>query len=92
MAERSGHAKGKPPRIDRPVQERLGRELRAAYDTTEPKPAFLGDPALPPDFDEPVRRLHQSHKAHQTGVAAVERALSDLTGPEAPDEDALKKP
>jgi hypothetical protein len=73
--------------LDEPVRERLGRELRAAY-SVDDKPAFLGDPALPPAFDEPVRRLHQSRKAHETGVAAVERALSELTEPEGSDDEA----
>ncbi len=76
----SGQDKPRRGTIDRPVQERLGRELRAAYDGVGPKPAFLGDTGLPPDFAEPVRRLHRARKAHETGVAAVERALQDIEG------------
>lgn len=81
MADTSEHKGEATGGIEAPIQEHLGRELRAAYGTVEAKPAFLGDPALPPEFDDPVRRLHQSHKAHDTGVAAVERALSDLIEP-----------
>lgn len=74
------------PSLDKPVQERLGRELRVAYDATEPKPAYLGDPALPPEFDEAVHRLHRAQKAHEAGTAAVERALADIDAIEpAPD-------
>ncbi len=82
MANGSDERETKPGGLEAPVKEHLGRELRAAYGTVEPKPGFLGDPALPPEFDDPVRRLHQSHKAHETGVAAVEQALSDLIDPE----------
>ncbi|KAA2244207.1 hypothetical protein [Salinarimonas soli] len=78
MADKSAETSSKRGTIEKPVQERLGRELRVAYGTIEAKPAFLGDPALPPQFDEPVRRLHRAQKAHATGVAAVERALSGL--------------
>lgn len=34
--------------LPRPVQEHLARQLRATYVETLEKPAYLGDPALPP--------------------------------------------
>jgi hypothetical protein len=85
MAEKGTGTTRKRGNIDKPVQERLGRELRVTYGAIEAKPAFLGDPALPPQFDETVRRLHRSTKAHETGVAAVEKALAGLGTPEEPE-------
>ena len=87
MDEKSTETTQRRGNIDKPVQERLGRELRVTYGAIEAKPAFLGDPALPPQFDEPVRRFQRAQKAHETGVAAVERALADLGGPEKPGDD-----
>ncbi|HYF56563.1 MAG TPA: hypothetical protein VEA41_20080 [Salinarimonas sp.] len=86
MADGSGRTKRTYAVLDAAARERLGRELRTALDADEAKPAFLGDPALPPDFDEPVRRLHRARKAHETGVAAVERALSGIAPPQPDDE------
>ena len=66
--------------LPRPVQEHLARQLRAEYHIGEDKPAFLGDPALPPLFDGPLHRLAEKEreKIHERGVEAVEEALSDL--------------
>ena len=77
-----------PPRDDpdhdaalpRPVQEHLARQLRAEYHRTEDKPAFLGDPAVPAVFDEPLRRLEETEREriHERAVEAVEAALADV--------------
>ncbi len=63
------------PALPRPIQEELARQLRGTYQTVSEKPAYLGDPALPPQFEEPVRKLARSIKAHDEGVEAVRRAL-----------------
>jgi hypothetical protein len=69
--------------LPRPVQEHLARQLRAEYHRTEDKPAFLGDPAVPPVFDEPLRRLEEKHRerVHDRAVEAVEAALADVPVP-----------
>ena len=66
--------------LPRPVQEHLARQLRAEYHRTQDKPAFLGDPAVPVAFDEPLRRLEETEREriHERGVEAVEAALGDL--------------
>lgn len=68
--------------LPRPVQEHLGRQLRAAYRAAEPPPAYLGDPALPSTFDDVVRRLASREgapeRAGARGLSAVRVALQDL--------------
>jgi hypothetical protein len=67
--------------LPQPVREHLGRELRAAYIQKQEKPAYLGDPALPLAFDEPLNRLASKERvarrrrAREEGIAAVETAL-----------------
>lgn len=68
--------------LPRPVQEHLGQQLRAAYREDEPKPAYLGDPALPATFDDVVHRLAlrdaMRARARDDGFGAVRKALQDL--------------
>jgi hypothetical protein len=66
------------PILPRPIQEHLGQKLRAAYYEAGDKPAFLGDPALPPELDPHVRELKQRDLIHNKGVQAVEQALGDI--------------
>lgn len=68
--------------LPRPVQEHLARQLRAEYHRTEDKPAFLGDPAVPPLFDEHLHRLEEKEreKIGERGLEAVEAALLDPSG------------
>jgi hypothetical protein len=67
--------------LSRSVQEHLARQLRAAYHERQDKPAFLGDTALPREFDDHLYRLWSSERAHrrrrasQCGLAAVQAAL-----------------
>jgi hypothetical protein len=67
--------------LSRPVQEHLARQLRAAYYERQDRPAFLGDPALPVEFDEHLYRLwssetaHRRRRANECGIAAVRAAL-----------------
>lgn len=68
--------------LPRPVQEHLGRQLRAAYRETEAPPAYLGDPALPSAFDDSIHRLAicegARERARMRGLGAVRAALQDL--------------
>jgi len=71
--------------LSRPVQEHLGRELRTTYNAEgQDKPAYLGDPVLPLEFEVLLERLDVSerqkirHIAHSQGIKAVERALREL--------------
>jgi hypothetical protein len=68
--------------LPRPVQEHLARQLRAEYHRTEDKPAFLGDPVVPPAFDEHLQRLEAKEREiiGERGLEAVEAALIDPTG------------
>ncbi|HZB37582.1 MAG TPA: hypothetical protein VE443_06235 [Beijerinckiaceae bacterium] len=77
-----------------PVQEHLGQQLRATYQQITEKPAFLGDPALPPRFEHHIQQIENRERAeirvraHDLGVEAVEAALQDIaagaTGPDEP--------
>jgi hypothetical protein len=61
--------------LDRTVQDFLGQKLRAAYAEAEGKPAYLGDPALPPQFEEKVLAVEKSAEVHEKGIEAVRDAL-----------------
>jgi hypothetical protein len=61
--------------LPRLVQEHLARQLRAAYLEIQDKPAYLGDPALPAEFDRHLLRLSRRQRAAENGLAAVARAL-----------------
>ena len=76
-----------------PVQEHLAQQLRATYQVMAAKPAYLGDPALPPEFERHIERLENREraeireKAHNLGVEAVEAALEEVaSGAIAPEE------
>jgi hypothetical protein len=62
------------------VQEHLGRQLRATYVEAQDRPVYLGDPALPPQFDEHLYRLaareSPRERARLQGLAAVAAALA----------------
>jgi hypothetical protein len=74
-ADTAGEAK-----LDKDVQEHLGQHLRAAYYEASERPAYLGDPAVPAEFDPHVRKLEQRDRIHNRGVEAVEEALGPLIG------------
>jgi hypothetical protein len=61
--------------LDKTVQDHLGQKLRAAYAETEGTPAYLGDPALPPEFEDKVLAIEKSAEVHEKGVEAVKEAL-----------------
>jgi hypothetical protein len=69
-----------PGALDRSVQDFLGRKLRAAYNEVAEKPAYLGDPALPPEFEHQLVRIEATIRTHEGGVNAVREAL-DVTDP-----------
>jgi hypothetical protein len=57
------------------IREHLGRRLRASLTVEADKPAYLGDPAVPPQFERFVRQLESGERSHREGVRAVSRAL-----------------
>lgn len=57
------------------VQEHLGRRLRSTYTVEAAKPAFLGDTALPPQFERYVRQLENAERSSREGLKAVGDAL-----------------
>ena len=61
-----------------PVREHLGQQLRTTYHALADKPAFLGDPAVPLEFEQHLQRLEIRERVHEQGVKAVEAALGDL--------------
>jgi hypothetical protein len=63
--------------LDRSVQDHLGQKLRAAYNELAGKPKYLGDPALPPEFDQQLLRMEMTLRTHQEGVEAVKEALAE---------------
>ena len=64
-----------PPALDRTVQEHLGQKLRAAYAEVADKPAYLGDPALPPEFEHQLLQVERSEEVHEKAVEAVREVL-----------------
>lgn len=63
--------------LDKSVQDHLGQKLRAAYNELADKPKYLGDPALPPEFDQQLLRMEMTIRTHEEGVEAVKDALAD---------------
>jgi hypothetical protein len=61
--------------LPKPIQEHLGRQLRSTYNAEADRPAFLGDPAIPPQFERLIRRIAIGEKVHEFGVEAVRQAL-----------------
>ena len=79
-------AQSNVPPLPRSVQEHLGQRLRADYYLSGDKPKYLGDTALPVEFDPYLYRLEQKERAsrimriREHGTTAVATALSDLIG------------
>jgi hypothetical protein len=63
------------PGLDKPTQDFLGQKLRAAYNEVAEKPAFLGDPTLPPEIEDQLLELETRIRAHEKGTEAVREAL-----------------
>jgi hypothetical protein len=72
--------------LARPLQEHLAQKLRSAYHELADKPAFLGDPAVPAEFEyhlqrlEAVEKVRHEEKVHNRAVEAVKTALEDIAG------------
>ncbi|NBJ10882.1 hypothetical protein GR304_08150 [Microvirga sp. SYSU G3D207] len=72
------------PSLPIPVQEHLGRMLRADYFERSDKPQYVGDPALPLEFIPHLDRLARSehtarlNRIREQGRKAVADALSGL--------------
>jgi hypothetical protein len=79
-----GHDAGSA--LPRPLQEHLAQQLRSTYQTVSEKPAFLGDPAIPAEFEHHLQRLEavetgrRREKVHTQAVEAVKNALEDIVG------------
>ncbi len=79
-----GHAAGSA--LPRPLQEHLAQQLRSTYQTASEKPSFLGDPAIPVEFEHHLQRLEEvetgrrREKVHTQAVEAVKNALEDIVG------------
>lgn len=61
--------------LPRDVQEHLGRRLRTELHIEAEKPAFLGELAVPPQFEPLVRQLEASERGERQGYEAVKRAI-----------------
>ena len=70
--------------LPRPLQEHLAQQLRSAYHELSDKPAFLGDPNLPVEFEyhlarlEAVERDRLIEKIRSEGLEAVRAALEEI--------------
>jgi hypothetical protein len=76
--EKDGGAQ--PPALDKAVQDHLGQKLRAAYAEVAEKPAFLGDAALPPEFEHKLLEVETAAQVREKGVEAIREVL-DLPDP-----------
>jgi hypothetical protein len=63
------------PALDKTVRDHLGQKLRAAYAVAEDKPAYLGDPALPPELEHKLLEVEKAVEVHEKGIEAVKEAL-----------------
>lgn len=78
------HYRSNTPSLPADVQDHLGQLLRAEYYERSDKPRFLGDPALPLEFDPYLQRLDQKERAlraariGEQGKQAVAAALLRL--------------
>jgi hypothetical protein len=93
--EASGSAAPEPASgLPRPLQEHLARELRSTYHATEEKPAFLGDPTIPVEFEyqlqrlEAVEKVRHTEKVHNQAVEAVKMALEEIVAGPLDDESS----
>lgn len=81
MAEDRDHDERAPdeaPNLPDEAREHLGRVLRSSLEADAERPAYLGDPVTPPEFEDHVDRLRRRLAAHEEGPAAVASALDDL--------------
>ena len=79
-------------RLAAPIRDHLGQKLRAAYNEVAEKPAFLGDPTLPPVVEQQLVRLGDSVRASETGLHAVEEALLGGDPAQSETDDSPERP
>ena len=58
------------PSLPADIQDHLGRMLRAEYYERGDKPRFLGDPAVPLEFDPYLQRLDQKERDLRSSMIA----------------------
>ena len=58
------------PSLPANIQDHLGQLLRAEYYERGDKPRFLGDPALPLEFDPYLQRLDQKERDLRSSMIA----------------------
>ena len=73
--------------LERTIQEQLGRELRALYNSMADKPAYLGDPALPAELQMKLLQLSRRVAVSNKGAEAVASALESGECHSFPDSD-----
>jgi hypothetical protein len=56
------------PSLPANIQDHLGRMLRAEYYERGDKPRFLGDPALPLEFDPYLQRLDRNERDRRSSM------------------------
>lgn len=66
------------------IREHLARKLRAEYSLEADKPAFLGDTALPPQFERYVQKLRTIERTSEAGLDAIRREFGLRPGDEDP--------
>ena len=72
------------PPLPAAVLDHLDQKLRATYYECSDRPKYVGDPALPVEFDPYLYRLEQKERAMRVervgreGLAAVQAALAHL--------------
>lgn len=60
------------PSLPATIQDHLGQLLRAEYYERGDKPRFLGDPALPLEFDPYLQRLDQRERALRASMIGMQ--------------------
>ena len=66
-----GHGSNTPS-LSTNIQDHLGQLLRAEYYERGDKPRFLGDPALPLEFDPYLQRLDQKERALKASMIGTQ--------------------
>lgn len=75
---------GNQPPLPRLIQDYLGRKLRSELYETGERPQYLGDPAIPPEFEPLIEQIvrkdrsRASNLAEDAGYQAVADALKDF--------------
>jgi hypothetical protein len=62
-------------RLDKFTLDEIAKELRAEYRHAEPKPQYLGDRALPADFERYLAAIERVEQIRAAAVSAVGDAL-----------------